>query len=336
MKVIKTTPYIPTTVDVEELGPNKVRVMAYPFESGYAVTLAHPLRRLLLSSSVGLAPIALKIEGVAHEFDSIRGIVEDVSPFIVNLKNIRFLGKEGGFLEEEKVELHYSFQGPMVLSGGHLANDQIDIVNKEAPLATINEDAVLNFSIIVQKGIGYVPSEDIRGLISEDYIPLDAYFTPVRKAVYEIENVLVEDNPTYEKIIFDVETDGQVDPYEAFKQAIAIMYSQMSIFNADISSISTTQKQAIEDNFDFKDLLMKIDSLNLNARCFNCLDRIGIRYVGELVLMSESEIKGVKNLGKTSYNEIVEKLQEIGYPIGTELEEDKKIALTKKISKLKA
>lgn len=335
MKTIKTTPYIPTTIEVEELGENKVRVMAYPFESGYAITLAHPLRRLLLSSSVGFAPVALKIEGVSHEFDSIRGILEDVSPFIVNLKNIRFLNKAEGEAQE-KVVLDYSFKGPLSLTGAHLANDQIDVVNKEAPLATISEDTTFNFSIIVQRGMGYVPSEDIRSVIPEDYIPLDAYFTPVRKAVYEIENVLVEDDPTYEKIVFDVETDGQVDPYEAFKQAIAIMHSQMSIFGADISSVPMAQKNAADDNFDLKDLMIKLDSLNLSARCFNCLDRIGIQYVGELVLMSENDLKNVKNMGKKSYDEIAEKLQELGYPVGTELEDGKKAALNKKISKLKA
>lgn len=335
MKTIKTTPYIPTTVEVEELGQNKVRVVAYPFESGYAITLAHPLRRLLLSSSVGFAPIALKVDGVSHEFDSIRGIVEDVSPFIVNLKNIRFLSKVDTD-SQDRVVLNYSFKGPMNLTGSHLANEQIDVVNQDVVLATINEDATLNFSVIVQKGIGYVPSEDIRNLIPEDYIPLDAYFTPVRKAVYEIENVLVEDDPTYEKIIFEVETDGQVNPYEAFKQAIAIMHSQMSIFGADISSVPMAQKANVEDNFDFKELMIKLDSLNLSARCFNCLDRIGIRYIGELVLMSENDLKNVKNMGKKSYDEIADKLQELGYPVGTELEEDKKAALSKKILKLKA
>lgn len=335
MKIIKTIPYIPTNVEVENLGPNKVRVIAYPFEAGYAITLAHPLRRLLLSSSVGLAPIALKIENVTHEFDSIRGIVEDVSPFIVNLKNIRFLEKNA-LKADEKIFLEYSFQGPLILTGAHLVNEQIDVVNKEAVLATINEDATLKFSVIVQRGIGYVPSEDIRVLIPEDYIPLDAYFTPVRKAVYEIENVLVEDNPTYEKIIFDIETDGQINPHKAFQQAIAIMHSQMSIFDADMSSIPTAQRQVSEDNYDFKDLLIKIDSLSLTARCFNCLDRIGIRYIGELVMMSENDLKNIKNMGKKSYDEIAEKLQELGYPVGTELEEDKKTALGKKIAKLKS
>ncbi|MDO7253496.1 DNA-directed RNA polymerase subunit alpha [Helicobacter cappadocius] len=334
MKTIKIAPYIPTDINIEEIGKNRIRISAYPFESGYAITLAHPVRRLLLSSSVGYAPIALKIEGVAHEFDSVRGISEDVSPFIVNLKNIRFINKA---LENDgQVIVDYSFKGPMSLTGADLENDILDVANKDSYLATINEDAVLNFSIIVQKGIGYVPSEDIRGIIPENYIPLDAYFTPVKRAVYEIENVLVEDNPTYEKIVFDIETDGQIEPYVAFKEAIAIMHSQMSIFGADISSVPLASKNSLEETVELKDLMIKIDTLNLSARCFNCLDRTGIRYIGEMVLMSENELKNIKNMGKKSYDEIAEKLQELGYPVGSELPEEVKSSLSKKITKMKS
>ncbi|PAF54289.1 DNA-directed RNA polymerase subunit alpha [Helicobacter sp. 13S00482-2] len=333
MKTIKTAPYIPTDINIEEIGKNRVKISVYPFESGYAITLAHPIRRLLLSSSVGCAPIALKIEGVAHEFDSVRGISEDVSPFIVNLKNIRFLSKVSG--SDDQIVVDYSFKGPMSLTGADLENGILDITNKDSYLATINEDAVLNFSIIVQKGIGYVPSEDIRGIIPENYIPLDAYFTPVKRAVYEIENVLVEDNPTYEKIVFDIETDGQVEPYVAFKEAITIMHSQMSIFGADMTSVPLTSKNSLEEVLELKDLMVKIDTLNLSARCFNCLDRTGIRYIGELVLMTENELKNVKNMGKKSYDEIAEKLQDLGYPVGSELSEEVRSSLSKKIIKIK-
>lgn len=333
MKTIKTSPYIPTDIDIEEIGKNKIRISAYPFESGYAITLAHPIRRLLLSSSVGYASIGLHIEGVSHEFDSVRGISEDVSPFIVNLKNIRFINKNPE--DNEQITVDYSFKGPMSLSGADLVNDMVDVVNKDAYLATINEDAVLNFSIIIQRGIGYVPSENIRGSLPDGYIPLDAYFTPVKKAVYEIENILVEDNPSYEKIVFEVETDGQVEPYEAFKEAIVIMHSQMSIFNADITSVPASHKSSIEDTSELKDLMVKIESLNLSARCFNCLDRTGIRFVGELVIMSENDLKNIKNMGKKSYDEIADKLQELGYPVGASLPDELVLSLNKKISKLK-
>lgn len=330
--MIKIEPYIPTDISIEEVSSNRIKISAYPFESGYAITLAHPLRRLLLSSSVGYAPTALKIQGVTHEFDSIRGIVEDVSHFISNLKNIRFLIKDETL---DSVQVHYEFKGPMVLSANELANESVDVVNPEAYLATINDNASISFSLIVQKGIGYVPSESIRGKLAEDYIPLDAYFTPVKKAVYEIENVLVEDNPNYEKIIFDIETDGQIEPLTAFKEAISVMHKQMSIFGVDLSATPNGSKSIAEDSGELKTLMIKIDTLNLSARCFNCLDRSGLKYVGELVIMSENELKNIKNMGKKSYDEIAEKLEELGYPVGGEIADDILQLLNRKLAKIR-
>ena len=163
-------------------------------------------------------------------------MLEDVAQFIINLKNIRFKLKN----ESEREVVEYSFKGPKEIKAGDLKSDVVDIVNPDAYLATINEDAELKFSVIIQKGIGYVPSEEIRGDTEEGYIALDAFFTPVKKAVYELVNVLVEDNPDYEKIIFTVTTDGQVGAIEAFKHAIEAMYQQMSVFkgvlNIDISA----------------------------------------------------------------------------------------------------
>lgn len=332
MNMIKIEPYIPTDISIEEVSSNRIKISAYPFESGYAITLAHPLRRLLLSSSVGYAPTALKIQGVTHEFDSIRGIIEDVSHFISNLKNIRFLIKDETL---DSVQMHYEFKGPMVLSANELANESVDVVNPEAYLATINENASISFSLIVQKGIGYVPSESIRGKLAEDYIPLDAYFTPVKKAVYEIENVLVEDNPNYEKIIFDIETDGQIEPLTAFKEAISVMHKQMSIFGVDLSATPNGSKSIAEDSGELKTLMIKIDTLNLSARCFNCLDRSGLKYVGELVIMSENELKNIKNMGKKSYDEIAEKLEELGYPVGGEIADDILQLLNRKLAKIR-
>lgn len=332
MNTIKIEPYIPTDISIEEVSTNRIKITAFPFEAGYAITFAHPIRRLLLSSSVGYAPTALKIKGVTHEFDSIRGIVEDVSHFISNLKNIRFLIKDKA---SDSVQVDYEFKGPMVLSAGELANGEVSIVNPKAHLATINENASISFSVCIQKGIGYVPSESIRGKIAEDFIPLDAYFTPVKKAVYEIENVLVEDNPNYEKIIFDIETDGQIEPLSAFKEAISVMHKQMSIFGVDLSAAPSGAKSIAEDSGELKTLMIKIDTLGLSARCFNCLDRSGLKYVGELVVMSENELKNIKNMGKKSYDEIAEKLEELGYPVGGEVADDILQMLSRKLAKLK-
>ncbi len=337
MKVIKTAPLIPSEIKVLEKEGNRVKISLAPFEFGYAVTLAHPIRRLLLLSSVGYAPIGLKIEGVHHEFDSLRGVTEDVSLFIMNLKNIRFIAKalvgQDSSLENQSVVVDYSFKGPMEIRARDLNSEYIEIVNPEMPLATINEDAQLNFSLIIYKGMGYVPSENTRELMPEGYMPLDGSFTPIKNVVYEIENVLVEGDPNYEKIIFDIETDGQIDPYKAFLSAVKVMSKQLGVFG-ERPIANTEYSGDYSQRDDAKDLSAKIESMNLSARCFNCLDKIGIKYVGELVLMSEEELKGVKNMGKKSYDEIAEKLNDLGYPVGTELNPEQRESLKKRLEKL--
>ncbi|WP_297809516.1 DNA-directed RNA polymerase subunit alpha [uncultured Helicobacter sp.] len=328
MKSIKTSPHIPTKIEVKEITTNRIQIVAYPFESGYAITLAHPLRRLLLGSSVGFAPIALRIIGVAHEFDSVRGMVEDVSHFIVNLKTIRFKGKD----ESESISVDYKFTGPKVLTGADLTNDIVEVVTPNVHLATINEDAVLNFSIVICRGIGYVPSEKIRNQVPDGFMPLDSYFTPVTNVTYNTENMLVEDDPNYEKVIFDIQTDGQVAPLTAFKNALSVMHKQMAIFNTELNIEVPEINNGDEDCPEIKILSQTIDGLNFSARCFNCLDRFGIKYLGEIVLLSEEQIKNIKNLGKKSLDEITVKLEELGYPIGKEIPEDLIALLKKKFS----
>ncbi len=332
MKKIKVAPSLPENVEVNELGENRSEVIAYPFESGYAITLAHPLRRLILGSSVGYAPISIKIDGAAHEFDSIRGMHEDVAVFIINLKNIRFKLKEG----VERVEVKYSFSGHKEITAADLVNDDIEIVNPEAFLATLTEDAELTFTIVMAKGLGYVQSEDIRDEVDSDSIALDAFFTPVKKANYTINNVLVEDNPNYEKIIFDIQTDGQISPVDAFTNALETMYKQLSVFNGvlDVEINATPVKRSTDDS-EIKAYLEPIESLGLSARSFNSLDRAGMKVVGELVLMSTNEIKNIKNLGKKSLDEIAECLENLGYGEDFELPDITRVNLVKKIEQIK-
>lgn len=331
MRKVTTTAYMPTEIEVEKISDNEVKISAYPFEVGYAVTLAHPLRRLLYTSTVGFAPTGVKIEGVTHEFDSVRGMLEDVAIFIVNLKNLRFKLKNDS--NKETIEFH--FNGPKEITGADLNNDIVEVVNPESYLATINEDAELKFSIIIEKGIGYVPSEELRSEIDPNFIALDAFFTPVKKAVYEIQNVLVEDNPDYEKIVMTVITNGQIDAIEAFKNSIEAMYKQMSIFNKvlniDVNSAMLSSKNSGESN----KLFNKIEQLNLSARSSNCLEKAGIEYIGELALMSESELKELKNLGKKSLDEIKAVMAEIGYPFGESKLGESKESVRKKITELK-
>lgn len=332
MKKISTAAHMPTEIEVENISNNKAQIIAYPFEAGFAVTLAHPLRRLLLSSTVGFAPTAVKIDGVTHEFDSMRGMLEDVALFIINLKNIRF--KIIG--DENRVEVNYSFGGAKEIYGSDLSNETIEVVTPEGYLATINEDAELNFSLIVEKGIGYVPSETIRDLVDSDYIALDAFFTPVKKATYDIENVLVEDNPNFEKVIFTVETDGLISPIEAFKDSLEAMYTQMSVFNGVLDIDITPKQESASDSVELNKLLQSVEELNLSARSFNCLDRAEVRFVGELALMSELELKNLKNLGKKSLEEINAVMEEIGFPVGSDFSDDTIEVLKKKIADLKS
>lgn len=331
MKKIVTTPYVPTEIEVEAISNNVAKISAFPYESGFGITVAHPLRRLMYSSTVGYSPVSIKIEGASHEFDSVRGMLEDVSLFIINLKNIRF--KIRG--EQDRVVLKYSFTGPKEITGASLSSDEIEIVTPKAYLATINEDAELNFTLVVQKGIGYVPSEDIREIAESDFIPLDAFFTPVKRVVYDIQNVLVEDNPNFEKIVFTVETDGQITPIKAFKDSLEAMYKQMAVFGKipEIEPKVAVVTAALEEGP--KKLLAKIEDLNLTARSFNCVERAGIKYIGELALMSEADLKNLKSLGKKSLDEIIALMEEIGYPVGYNFDEEEAKELSSKIEQMK-
>ena len=327
MKKIKTSPLLPQEFVVEQISDTEANVIAFPFETGYAVSLAHPLRRFLLSSSVGYAPIAIKIEGAKHEFDSVRGMLEDISDFIINLKGIRFKLKD----DAKEAEISYSFAGPCEIKGSDLANDEVEVVTPDAFLATLNDDATLNFTIKIFQGIGYVPSEDIREELDEGYIALDAFFTPVRKATYAIENVLVEDNPNFEKVVLNIVTDGQITPLDAFRNALEVMHAQLNVFSSEISIQAPATIERVEESPELKKLTARIDDLGLSARSFNCLDRSNIKYIGEIVLMSQNDLKNVKNLGKKSYEEILEKLTETGFAVGENLSDDLVSALKKKI-----
>lgn len=332
MKKITTVPYLPSEIEVVNVAKNVAKITTYPFATGCAVTLAHPLRRLLYTSTVGFAPTAVHIDGVSHEFDSLRGMFEDVTLFIINLKNIRFKLKSGA--DREIVE--YSFKGPKEIKGADLNNSQVEVVNPENYLATINEDAVLNFKLIIERGIGYVPSEDIKEQTPADFITLDAFFTPVKHAVYDIENVLVDDNPDFEKIVLTITTDGQVTPIDAFKNALEAMYQQMAIFNKvlDIAPDANLIVKKPIAGGEHSKLFESIDELSLTSRSFNCLKNVGIEFIGEIALLDEVELKDIKNLGKKSVEEIKTAMESIGYAIGGDAIENRDL-IKRKIKELK-
>ncbi|MDR2152259.1 MAG: DNA-directed RNA polymerase subunit alpha [Helicobacteraceae bacterium] len=333
MKKIKTAPHAPTEFVVTKSENDRAVFEIFPFEPGYAITLAHPIKRLILSSAVGCAPIAVKIEGATHEFDSVRGVAEDAARLIVNLKNVRF--KITG--NDDRIELLASFKGPKEVKGRDLAAQGVEVVTPEAHFASINEDGELKVSIILEKGMGYVPSEEIRELIPEGYLPLDGIFGPVRKANYSIEKMLVEDNPNFEKIVFEIATYGQSDPKEVFKSGVATLFKQTEVLSSalGVENVGSLGVKSGDRDESLKTLLLKVEDLGLSARSHNCLTRSDVVYLGEVVLMDESELSKVKNLGKKSLDEIKEKLSQLGYPVHESLPEDLAAKLRAAIAELK-
>ena len=330
MNKIKTEVFIPTDFSYKQ-EENKATIEVYPFEAGFGVSVAHPIRRTLISSTLGFAPVALKIEGVKHEFDSLKGMFEDVASFIINLKNVRFKIKDES---KEEVEVNYHFVGPKEIRGEDLSNDEVEIVTPNEYIATLNDEGELKLTLIIKKGMGFVPVENFRDAIPEGFIGLDAYFSPIKRVVYNIENILVEDDPNFEKVIFEIETDGQVEPIEAFKNAINTYLNQFSVFSKEFK-LETIQSQEVELDEEYNRLLDSIETLNLRSRSFNALDRAGIKYIGELVLMGKEKIANIKNLGTKSLEEIFEKLEEAGFSLNKPLPLNVKKVIEEKIEKLK-
>ena len=330
MNKIKTEVLIPSDFSYKKEN-NKAIIEVYPFEAGFGVSVAHPIRRTLIAASLGYAPIALKIEGVKHEFDSLKGMFEDVASFIINLKNIRFKIKD---TNKDEVEVDYHFIGPKEIRGEDLNNDDVQIVTPNEYIATLNEEGELKLTLIIKKGMGFVAVENYRDQLPEGFIGLDAYFSPIKKVVYNIEKILVEDDPNFEKVIFEVETDGQIDPIDAFKNAINTYLNQFSVFSKEFK-LESIQPQEVELGDEYNALLNSIENLNLRSRSFNALDRAGIKYIGELVLMGKEKISNIKNLGTKSLEEIFEKLEEAGFPLSKPLPLNIKKVIEERIEKIK-
>jgi DNA-directed RNA polymerase subunit alpha len=345
MRKIKTAPLIPEKFEVNEINEKEIEVRVSPFEVGFAISVAHPIKRLLMSSSIGYAPVAIKVENATHEFDNISGMLEDISELLINLKSIRFKLKN----DIEHIEVEYSFKGSRNIYGKDLSTDDIEVVTPDNFLATLNDDGELNFSLIIYKGIGYVRSEDIRNTIlveKEDYIPLDAYFTPVVKADYQIKNIAIEDNPNLEEIFFYLETDGQVPPKEVFSRVLKTFDEQLSILKnierdepivvttppkreatplpkksekKSSSTISKSEEKIVEK------LLYELKDFGLRPRVANTLIAAGYRFVGDVAFFDDKELQDIKNFGAGSIKDLKDALHKM------EIEEETLQELTKKV-----
>ncbi|OJX80027.1 DNA-directed RNA polymerase subunit alpha [Magnetospirillum sp. 64-120] len=291
-------------------------VVAEPLERGFGMTLGNSLRRVLLSSLQGAAVTAIQIEGVLHEFSSVPGVREDVTDIILNIKNLGLRMHGEG---PKRMQLRAT--GPGEVKAGMIeAGHDIEIMDPDLVLCTLDQGAKLNIEFTVETGKGYVPASQNR---TEDspigLIPIDAIFSPVKKVAYKVENTRVGQVTDYDKLSMVVETNGAVSPDDAVALAARILQDQLQLFiNFDEPTHVVEEEKKDELPFN-KNLLRKVDELELSVRSANCLKNDNIIYIGDLVQKTEAEMLRTPNFGRKSLNEIKEVLSHMGLHLGMEI-----------------
>lgn len=287
-----------------------------PLERGYGTTLGNSLRRILLSSLPGAAPSLVKIDGVLHEFSTIPGVKEDVTEIILNLKGLSAIMHTQ---EPKLVYIHAEGEG-VVTAGDIIADSDIEMQNPEMHIATLAEGAVLNMEITMTSGRGYVSSEKNKVMNHPiGVIPVDSIYTPVHKFNYAIENTRVGNVTDYDKLTFEVWTDGSIKPNAAVSLGAKILNEHLNLF-IDLSDAARNTEIMVEKEESKKEkvLEMTIEELDLSVRSYNCLKRAGINNVEDLIGKSQEEMMKVRNLGRKSMEEVIGKLEALGFTLTPE------------------
>lgn len=289
-----------------------------PLERGYGTTIGNALRRVLLSSLQGAAFVAVKIEGVQHEFTTINGVLEDVTDIVLNLKQVRLAMDTS---EPQRLELVASGKGP-VSAAQIKTNQHVEVLNPDIHLFTLTEDVTVKMELEARMGKGYVTADLHEGLSEEiGLIRLDASFAPVRKVSYTIEQARVGQMTDYDKLILQVWTDGSVSPDDAIAYSAKILKEQLAVFINFDEQIEGEQQSGGGGSSDWNENLFKsIDELELSVRATNCLKSANIAYVGELVQKAEADMLKTKNFGRKSLDEIRRVLSEMNLDFGTKLD----------------
>jgi DNA-directed RNA polymerase subunit alpha len=280
-----------------------------PLERGYGMTIGNSLRRILLSSLPGAAITSVKIEGVVHEFSSIPNVVEDVPEIIVNLKSVRLKMHEN---EIKTIKIDFNGEGE-VKAGDIITDSSIEILNPDLHIATVAEGGFLHMEMTVDRGRGYnVAEKNKTENQSIDVLPIDSIFTPVKKVNYSVENTRVGQSIDYDKLTIEIWTDGSLKAYEAVSLAAKVMVSHLELF-IDLSETARNTKVMVEKSESKKEkiLEMPIEELELSVRSYNCLKRAGISTVEDLANKSEADMMKVRNLGKKSLDEVINKLHSL-------------------------
>lgn len=286
-----------------------------PLERGYGTTLGNALRRVLLSSLPGAAVYSVKIEGVYHEFTSIPGVVEDVTNIILNLKDLIL-----SVSDDETYTLRINAKGSKVVTAADIeCPANVEVLNKDLVIATLEDNAVLEMEMKAKNGRGYV-SADLNKSLHQGAtqgigtIYTDSIYTPVERVSYSVEPTRVGQDAKFDRLIFEIWTNGSINPQSALALAAKILIDHLDLFadiNDQVANMDSVMKESTGENT-HKGMVMMIEDLDLSVRSYNCLKRAGIQTVDELTQRSEDEMMRVRNLGKKSLKEVKEKLNEMG------------------------
>ena len=300
----------PDNVNVLSLDDKKGVFEVRPLEPGYSVTIGNALRRILLSSLEGFAINYVKIEGVYNEFASIKGVIEDVTNIVLNLKQIRFKQQIKNVDHEQ---IHLTISGKDVFKAGDLDNalNGFQVLNPEFEICHMEPSVKLSMDFTIDKGRGWVPAEENKTPNAPiGTIAIDSIHTPIKNVHYETENFRVEQKTDYEKLILTILTDGSIAPKEALKEAAKILIQHFMLFSDEKISLDETKEVAEEDDFDEDDLHMrqllntKLTDMELSVRALNCLKAAEVETLGELVAFPKSDLLKFRNFGKKSLTEL--------------------------------
>jgi DNA-directed RNA polymerase subunit alpha len=295
-----------------------------PLEPGYGITVGNALRRILLSSLEGFAITSVKIDGVSHEFSTIKGVVEDVSEIILNLKKVRFK-RQIDNTEFERVVINYT--GGNTLTAGDIGKfvSGYQVLNPDLAICSLDEKVKFNMELTIEKGRGYRPAdENKRAGTDIGVIAIDSIFTPVVNVRYNIENFRVEQKTDYEKLIMEVQSDGSIAPKEALKEAAKILIHHFMLFSDERITLDTEEKSQTEE-FDEESLHMrqllktKLVDMDLSVRALNCLKAADVETLGDLVSFNKNDLLKFRNFGKKSLVELEDLVRAKGLHFGMNL-----------------
>ena len=295
-----------------------------PLEPGYGITVGNAIRRILLSSLEGYAITAIKIEGVDHEFSTIKGVVEDVTEIVLNLKQVRFKKQIEG-TDHERVVVTVSGKGQFTAGDIGKFTSAFQVLNSDHVICNMESNVKIKIEMLIDKGRGYLPAEENKPSSSHmGFIAIDAIFTPIRNVKYTVENYRVEQKTDYEKLIIDITSDGSIHPKDALKEAAKILIHHFMLFSDERITLDSEEKSATEE-FDETSLHMrqllktKLADLDLSVRALNCLKAADVETLADLVSFNKNDLLKFRNFGKKSLTELEDLVAAKGLHFGMNL-----------------